>query len=38
MKVGGGSDMLRDKEKTLNIIRKLSEIQGSLPFSLKTRA
>ena len=38
MKVGGGSDMLRDKEKTLNIIQKLSEIQGSLPLSLKTRA
>ena len=38
MKVGWWSDMLKDKIKTLNIIQKLSEIQGSLPFSLKTRA
>lgn len=38
MKVGGWSDMLKDKEKTLKIIQKLSEIQGPLPFSLKTRA
>jgi tRNA-dihydrouridine synthase len=38
MKVGGWSDMLKDKEKTLNIIQKLSQIPGSLPFSLKTRA
>ena len=38
MKVGWWSDMLKDKEKTLNIIKKLSEIQGPLPFSLKTRA
>jgi len=38
MKVGWWSDMLKDKEKTLKIIQKLSEIQGSLPFSLKTRA
>jgi hypothetical protein len=30
--------MLRDKEKTLKIIKELSEIQGSLTFSLKTRA
>ena len=38
MKVGWWSDMLKDKEKTLKIIKKLSEIQGLLPFSLKTRA
>ena len=38
MKVGGWSDMLTDKPKTLKIIQKLSEIQGPLPFSLKTRA
>ncbi len=38
MKVWWGSDMLKDKEKTLNIIKKLSNIQWSLPFSLKTRA
>ena len=38
MKVGGWSDMLKDKGKTLNIIKKLSEIKGLLPFSLKTRA
>jgi hypothetical protein len=30
--------MLKDKEKTLNIIKELSEIQGPLSFSLKTRA
>ena len=38
MKVGGWSDMLKNKEKTLNIIKELSEIDGPLPFSLKTRA
>ncbi len=38
MKVGWWSDMLKDKSKTLKIIQELSEIQGSLPFSLKTRA
>ena len=38
MKVGWWSDMLKDKEKTLKIIQKLSEIDGPLPFSLKTRA
>ena len=38
MKVGWWSDMLKDKEKTLNIIKKLSEISWKLPFSLKTRA
>ena len=38
MKVGWWSDMLKDKEKTLNIIKELSRIQGPLPFSLKTRA
>ncbi len=38
MKVGWWSDMLKDKGKTLNIIKKLSEIKGPLPFSLKTRA
>ncbi len=38
MKVGWWSDMLKDKSKTLKIIQKLSEIQGPLPFSLKTRA
>ena len=38
MKVGWWSDMLKDKPKTLKIIQKLYEIQGPLPFSLKTRA
>ena len=38
MKVGWWSDMLKDKDKTLKIIQKLSEIQGPLQFSLKTRA
>ena len=38
MKVGWWSDMLKDKEKTLNIISELTKIQGPLPFSLKTRA
>ena len=38
MKVWGWSDMLKDKDKTLKIVKELSEIQGSLPFSLKTRA
>lgn len=37
MKVWGGSDMLKHKEKTLKIIQELSEIHGNLPFSLKTR-
>ena len=37
MKVWWWSDMLKDKEKTLNIINKLSKVKGSLPFSLKTR-
>ena len=38
MKVWGWSDMLKDKEKTLNIIQKIFKIQWPLPFSLKTRA
>ena len=38
MKVWWWSDMLKDKEKTLNIIQQLSEIKGPLPFSIKTRA
>lgn len=38
MKVGWWSDMLRDKEKTLKIIQRLSEISGNLLFSLKSRA
>ena len=38
MKVWGWSDMLKDKEKTLNIIKELAWIQEPLPFSLKTRA
>jgi len=45
MKVGWWSDMLKDKEKTLDIIKKLSETKWKLsetkwplPFSLKTRA
>ena len=38
MKVWGWSDMLKDKEKTLNIIKELAWVQGPLPFSLKTRA
>ena len=38
MKVWWWSDMLKDKEKTLNIIKELAWIQGPLPFSLKTRA
>lgn len=38
MKVWWWSDMLRDKEKTLNIVKELSTIQWPLPFSIKTRA
>ena len=38
MKVWWWSDMLKDKSKTLNVIKELSKIQGPLPFSLKTRA
>ena len=38
MKVGWWSDMLKDKEKTLKIIQRLSKIKWPLPFSLKTRA
>ena len=38
MKVWWWSDMLRDKGKTLKIIQKLSNINGPLPFSIKTRA
>ena len=38
MKVGWWSDMLKDKEKTINIIKKISRIEGMLPFSLKSRA
>jgi len=38
MKVGGGSDMMRDKAKTLKIIQHLSESLENLPFSLKSRA
>ena len=38
MKVGWWSDMLKNKEKTLNIIKELSWIQWPLSFSLKTRA
>ena len=38
MKVWWWSDMLKDKEKTLNIIKELAWIQGPLQFSLKTRA
>ena len=38
MKVGWWSDMLKDKDKTLEIIKQLSKIWWLLPFSLKTRA
>ena len=38
MKVWWWSDMLKDKEKTLKIIQKLSNIPWQLSFSLKTRA
>ena len=38
MKVWWWSDMLKDKQKTLKIIQKLSEIRWPLTFSLKTRA
>ena len=38
MKVWGWSDMLKDKIKTLEIIKQLSQIWWPLPFSLKTRA
>lgn len=38
MKVWWWSDMLKDKDRTLNIIKKLSKLCTSLPFSLKTRA
>ena len=38
MKVWWWSDMLKDKEKTLSIIQKISKIKWPLSFSLKTRA
>lgn len=38
MKVWGGSDMMKDKEKTLHTIQQLSKVLTFLPFSLKTRA
>lgn len=38
MKVWWWSDMLKNKIKTLEIIKNLSNIPWSLPFSLKTRA
>ncbi|MDR0282889.1 MAG: tRNA-dihydrouridine synthase family protein [Candidatus Peribacteria bacterium] len=40
MKVGGGSDMMKNRAKTLEIIKQLSETTkiGGLPFSIKTRA
>jgi tRNA-dihydrouridine synthase B len=37
MKCGGGSDMLKDKKKTLTIIQHLSEHLTKLPFSIKSR-
>ncbi|MCR5412721.1 MAG: hypothetical protein K6E76_07245 [Patescibacteria group bacterium] len=38
MKVGGGSELMKDKQKTLEIIKALSENLKNLPFSIKTRA
>lgn len=38
MKVWWWSDMLRNKEETLNIIKEISQIKWNLPFSLKSRA
>ena len=40
MKVGGGSDMMNNRAKTLEIIKQLSETTkiGGLPFSMKARA
>jgi tRNA-dihydrouridine synthase len=37
MKCGGGSDMMRNREKTLHIIQQLSGSLTTLPFSIKTR-
>jgi tRNA-dihydrouridine synthase B len=37
MKCGGGSDMMKNREKTLTIIQHLSEQLEQLPFSIKVR-
>ncbi|MDR2540412.1 MAG: tRNA-dihydrouridine synthase [Candidatus Peribacteria bacterium] len=38
MKCGGGSDLMKDKKKTLSIIQHLSDSLEHLPFSIKVRA
>ena len=38
MKCGGGSDMMKNRKKTLTIIQHLSECLEQLPFSIKARA
>ncbi len=37
MKSGGGSELMKNREKTLNIIKKLSGSLKYLPFSIKAR-
>lgn len=38
MSCGGGAGMMRDKEKTLDLIKRLRDAVYPLPFSIKTRA
>lgn len=38
MACGGGAGMMREKEKTLELIKRLAEAVAPLPFSIKTRA
>lgn len=38
MACGGGAGMMKEKEKTLSLIKRLNEAVAPLPFSIKTRA
>ncbi len=38
MACGGGAGMMREKEKTLELIKRLKDAVAPLPFSIKTRA
>lgn len=38
MACGGGAGMMREKEKTLELMKRLRDVCGLLPFSMKTRA
>lgn len=38
MACGGGAGMMREKEKTLELIKRLKDSVAPLPFSIKTRA